>query len=89
MTDKLNQIYAQLWPEPSETELRIMELQDECAHLEQQLFDVAENLPYEVKVLIESYIHERAELELHSITQAFKAGRQIGGYKEYSSRYIK
>lgn len=83
MIDKLNQLYDQLWPEPSETELRIMELQEQCAHLEQQLLDAADNLPYETKALIESYIYNRAEPELYSVNHAFKAGRKIGGYKDH------
>lgn len=81
MTDKLNQLYDQLWPEPSDLELRVMELREECADLEQRLLDAAGSLPYETKMLIESYIYTRAELELYSVNQAFKAGRKIGGHK--------
>ena len=82
MTNKLKEVYKQLWPIPSEKELRIMELEEDCAYLEQQLLDVAENLPYETKALIESYIYNRAELELHNITRAFQVGQQFGHPKK-------
>ena len=82
MKDRLHQVYSQLWPEPSDTELYIMELQETCNNLEQRLLDVAEQLPDETGRLIESYICNREELELYSITQAFKAGRKIIGQKE-------
>ena len=82
MIDRLHQIYSQLWPEPSETELYIMELQETCDNLEQRLLDVAGQLPDDTGRLIESYICNRGELELYSITQAFKAGRKIIGQKE-------
>ena len=86
MDKMLNQLYDQLWPEPSETELRVMELRVECADLEQQLLDAAETLPYETKALVDSYILTRAELEIYSLKQAFQAGRKIGGHKEYYYR---
>ena len=83
MVDRLNEVYGQLWPEPSQTELRVMELQDECARLEQRLMDAAEELPDEIKMLINSYILTRAEMELYSVVQAYKSGRKIGGHKDY------
>ena len=78
MTNKLKEVYNQLKSIPTEKELRIMELEEDCAYLEQKLLDAAENLPYETKALIESYIYNRAELELHNITHAFQAGRRFG-----------
>ena len=83
MTNRLNRIYDQLWPEPSETELRVMELRVECADLEQRLLDASDSLPYEIKALIDSFIDTRAELEIYSLEQAFQSGRKVGGHREY------
>lgn len=83
MRNRLTDVYNELWSEPSEHELRIMELQESCADLERRLLALAETLPYESKALIESYIYNRAELELYSVTQAFKTGRKQGGHRDH------
>ena len=78
MTDRLSQLYNQLWSNPSDEELYIMELQEKCSGLEQRLLDKAGERPDEIGRLIESYVYYRGELELYSITQAFKAGQKAG-----------
>ena len=83
MTDNLKRIYGRLWSEPDENEQHILELQEECDCLEQQLIKAAKNLPGEIEKLIERYIYSREELELYSVTKAYKAGQKSDREREY------
>ena len=83
MTDNLKRIYGQLRPEPDENAQHILELLEECDRLEHQLVKTAKNLPPETDELIKRYIYSRGELELYSVTQAYKAGQKAGRQRRY------
>lgn len=59
-------------------EARIMELEADLAGLEKQIFSVLEELPEENRLILESYLYQLAELQLHMVIQSFKKGKAIG-----------
>lgn len=59
-------------------EARIMELEADLAGLKKQIFSVLEELPEENRLILESYLYQLAELQLHMVIQSFKKGKAIG-----------
>ncbi len=48
----------------------LLELTEQCHRLEQQLRDIAEQIPMEHHMIIEAFLDIRDELELQSVKQA-------------------
>ena len=78
MDDRLSQLRNQLWEESSERELRIRELEEELYGLELRVYEITQALPPEQRSVVEGYIYAMAELEMYTVTQAFKRGKELG-----------
>lgn len=78
MDQRQKKILDQLWEEPSEEVLHVQELEDELNVLEQQVFEIARQLPDAQRTIIEGFLYSTAELELYTVVQAYKKGKELG-----------
>lgn len=71
MESRLNDLYN--LPElEKEQEIYLLDLSEQCAHLEEKLRLWMETLPQKQKLLLESYIVLRDELEFQSVKRVLK-----------------
>ena len=73
MDNRLSQLCDLPYPYDAQNQL-ILELREECQRLEYSLLDAAEEFS-QFKILLESYIAARDELEFQSIKVALRFGK--------------
>ena len=78
MDDRTKRIRDQLWEEPSERELRIRELEEQISVLEPEVEAILKGLPDAERTLLEGYLYGLAELELYTVVQAYRRGKELG-----------
>ncbi len=57
----------------------LLDLVEQCGELENQLLEIAENLPMEKRAILEAYIELRKELEYQSVKKALTFVRDNPG----------
>lgn len=77
MTEHLDGLYHLQEP-LSEQELYLQDLAEQCAVLEEQVRQMAENMPVQKRHLIEDYIAMRDDLEVQSVRKAIRFGKRLG-----------
>lgn len=78
MREKRNTLRNQLQREPLELEQRVRELEEELLRTEPKVFEITQSLPYEQRMIVEGFIYDTAELEMYTVIQAYKRGREQG-----------
>lgn len=78
MDIRLKNIRRQLCREPTEQELRLQELEEELCIQETRVMEIIRELPDEKRTILEGYLCSSAELELHTVVQAFQQGKKLG-----------
>ena len=78
MEGRLQEIRKQLWEEPSQRELHIMELEEQIGAMEPRVQALVKSLPDAERILLEGYLYALSELELYTVTQEYKRGRELG-----------
>ena len=78
MDDRMQEIRDQLYENPSERELYIMELEEQIRALEPALAQIKERLCEADRMTLEGYILAIAELEWHTVVQAYRRGKELG-----------
>ena len=78
MDDRMKEIRDQLYENPSERELYIMELEEQIRALEPALVQIKERLCEADRMMLEGYILGIAELEWHTVVQAYRRGKELG-----------
>ena len=78
MDDRMKKIREELTAEPSERELYIMELEGQLSVLESEVRRILDHLDPGEKTTLEGYLFSMAELEWHTVVQAFQRGKELG-----------
>ena len=71
MDSRLHDLYA-LPDLQLEQEIYLLDLSEQCAHLEERLRNWMATLPHDQQLLLESYIAVRDELEFQSVKRALR-----------------
>ena len=77
MDNRLSDFYD-LQKKYGESNDYLLSLREECGRLEYQILVAAEDVPQNLKTLIQSYIAIRDELDFQSVKVALRFGRKIG-----------
>lgn len=78
MDDRIYHIRQQLWEGASEEERYVLEMDEQIRRLEAQILDLSQILDDNSRMILESYLDCKAELELLTTQQAFKRGKALG-----------
>lgn len=70
---------------PSQTQLRIMELEEYLCWLEPQVIRIIASLPDDQRKIVEKFFSANTERELHIMRQAYHAGQKDEARKQCAS----
>lgn len=76
MEERLQDLYR-IGKDISPQDAYLLDLADQCAHLEMRVRDIAENLPIFDRQVLESYLDMRNELEYQAVKTALRFSKNV------------